>query len=107
MKAKENIDSVGKELRALRQNTSLGIKTVANRVGMNYTYLSKIENGYKVPSREIILKLCALYGENPDRMVSKLGMLPADIQEIISQNGKEVFNILRSLFKDKGDGHAD
>ncbi|MBN2562279.1 MAG: helix-turn-helix transcriptional regulator [Phycisphaerae bacterium] len=85
----------------------MGIKTVANHVGMSYTYLSKIENGYKAPSRELVMKLCTLYDADPDEIVAQLGMLPADIQDIIRQNGKQVFDLLRARYRGRDDGAED
>jgi transcriptional regulator with XRE-family HTH domain len=88
----------GNVLRSLRKRADLGLKAVAPKVKVSYTYLSKIENGHKKPSPELIEKLCALYKTDPDDLISKLGQLPSDIQQIIETNGKEVFDLLRERY---------
>jgi transcriptional regulator with XRE-family HTH domain len=94
-------NTVGAALRALRQQASMGIKSVAPRANVDYTYLSKIENGHKIPSQELIEKLCSIYDVSPDDIVSRLGLLPPDIQEIVQTRGKEVFELLRERYSRK------
>lgn len=88
----------GTVLRGLRKQADLGLKAVAPKVKVSYTYLSKVENGHKKPSPELIQKLCALYNTDSDELISKLGQLPSDIQQIIEMNGKEVFDLLRERY---------
>ena len=92
--------NVGLTLRSLRRKASLGIKSVAPRADISYTYLSKIENGHKTPTQELIHKLCLIYKSDPDNLVSQLGLLPTDIQEIVKTRGKEVFALLRERYSE-------
>jgi transcriptional regulator with XRE-family HTH domain len=88
----------GSDLRRLRRRADLGLKSVAPRVKVSYTYLSKVENGHKTPSPDLIERLCALYGADPDELISRIGRLPSDIQRIIRLNGKEVFEFIRQRY---------
>jgi len=88
----------GSTLRRLRQRADLGLKAVAPQVKVSYTYLSKIENGHKTPSPELIERLCELYQADSDELISSLGQLPSDIQRIVEVNGKAVFELLREHY---------
>jgi transcriptional regulator with XRE-family HTH domain len=100
---------LGETLRKLREEKKLGIKTVAPKAAVTYSYLSKIENGHKHPTKELVEKLCEIYGADQDEVISMLGELPEDIQRIIQKNGREVFDLLRKKYglkdlKEKSDG---
>lgn len=90
--------SIGQALKRARKNKSLSIKKVAPKVEINYTYLSKIENDHKLPSSDLIEKLCELYGEDSEKMIALLGELPTDIQEILKTHGPEVFDLIRKTY---------
>lgn len=92
-------EQFGGALRAFRRRAALGLKSVAPKVNVSYTYLSKIENGHKTPSPELIERLCLLYKADSDELISKLGLLPSDIREIVERNGKEVFELLREHYQ--------
>lgn len=91
-------DSVGATLRSLRHQAKLGIKSVGPLVGVSYSYLSKVENGYKQPSVGLISKLCKLYGADPDLVIAKTNLLPLDVRKIIRTHGKEAYDLLRSTY---------
>ena len=92
--------SVGQTLRQMREELNLGIKTAAPQVDISYTYLSKVENGHKAPSPDLVMKLCQLYNADPDLVLANLGGLPPDIRQIVENHGKEAFELLREMFGD-------
>lgn len=47
----------GARLRELRKIKSLGIKSLAKKVGVNHSYLSRIESGHVQPSEQVVRKL--------------------------------------------------
>ena len=91
-------DSVGSILRKLRLGAELGIKSVGPCVGVSYSYLSKVENGIKLPSIGLIIELCKLYGADPDEIIAKTGAVPPDITEIIQVHGKDAYELLRHTY---------
>lgn len=91
-------ESVGQLLRILRVKAGMGIKVAAPKVGVSYTYLSKVENNVKTPSPGFVTSLCELYESNPDDLIAKLGSVPDDIQEIVKEHGKDAFDLLRNTF---------
>lgn len=53
---------LGEALRSYRLNKEIGgIKTVANEIGVDYSNLSKVENGHIKPSKNLLEKLVAFY----------------------------------------------
>ncbi len=92
---------IGGTLRKLREAKGLGIKTVGRELNVSYSYLSKVENGHKAPSVELVQKLSELYRVDPEELLAKVAELPADIQEIIQTRGREVFDLLRQTYADR------
>ncbi len=93
-----NPNSFGSTLKRLRKKASLSIKSAAPKVDVNYTYLSKIENDHKIPSQDVLKKLCSLYDADAEDLIARLGELPPDVQEIVMEHGSEVFDLLRERY---------
>ena len=91
-------NSLGTVLKTARKRNNLSIKNAAPKLEIDYSYLSKIENDHKLPSTELISKLCELYGEDYDKITALIGGLPNDIQEIIREYGPEVFDLIRKTY---------
>lgn len=52
---------IGEKLKKLREMHNMSMREVAERTGLHFTYISKIEKG-KPASVETLKKLCSLYG---------------------------------------------
>ena len=110
-------------LRELREKAGLSQGELADKVGVNFTYLSKIESGVKPPpSEQVILRLAEVLDADRDELMTLAGKVPSDIAKILKNrdalqllrsghtqkrirpaNGKESFNIrLRELRKQAG-----
>ena len=95
-------------LRELRKAARLSQKALAQKVGVNFTYLSKIENGRVEPPRESVLQRIAkeLAGELgmdeielSDELITLAGKIPSDLAETLSRN-PEIIRFLRSVGDD-------
>lgn len=85
----------GKKLKALRMAKEISQRKLAELVGIDFTYISKIESGTMVPpSEETIIKMAEVLGEDPDIMLIAAKKVPSDMQKIITEN-KEVPVFLR------------
>jgi transcriptional regulator with XRE-family HTH domain len=93
--------SIGKELKALRTRTGLGIKTVGRAVDVSYSHLSKVENSHKLPSEDLLRRLAEIYGTDADALLPLIGALPPDIQLIMDQHSEAVFDLIRKSFGSK------
>ena len=81
----------GSYIRWLRQqrhqfNDRYTIQQTAQRVGIGTTYLSRIErNDVSPPSEDVIRRLAADLGEDPDVLLALAGKLASDLREAIIQ----------------------
>lgn len=66
---------IGPLLRRLRGRLSL--RDVNRRVGVSSSYLSSIERGERRPGRNVITKLAAAYGVDPDPLLERAGHIDA------------------------------
>jgi len=74
---------LGETLRHTRNARSAGgIKTVANEIGVDYSNLSKVENGHIKPSRNLLDKLIAFY-KIPASEASQLYYLAGERKGVI------------------------
>ena len=95
-------------LRELRRAARLSQRALAEEVGVDFTYLSKIENGrVEPPSEGVLLRIAKeLAGklgkdetELADELITLAGKIPSDLAETLSRN-PEVVRLLRSVGSD-------
>ena len=83
--------SFGETLRARRvaqveNDPTFCLRQVAGPVGLEPSYLSKIERGEKPPPGEqTIRRLAEELGENPDALLALAGKVSSDLLEIIDR----------------------
>lgn len=93
----------GQYARALREqchgiNSRYSIRQIAQRIGMEPKYLSKIERGEMAPSSEqMILRLAAELGQDGDLFLARAGMIASDIREIIIRRPILLAELIRGL----------
>jgi transcriptional regulator with XRE-family HTH domain len=78
-------NSFGGRVRELRQAKHLTLRDVAGKVGINFTYLSKIENGKldfsDYPSEKLIRKLAKALGGDTDEFLLLAEKVPDRIRK--------------------------
>ena len=85
----------GVRLRVLRLQTGMTQRELAGLVNIDFTYLSKIENGVlPPPSDKVILQLAEALHADRDELITLAGRIPADIVEILRD--REALQQLRS-----------
>jgi HTH-type transcriptional regulator, competence development regulator len=90
----------GQRIKELRKAKGLGQRAVAAQVGINFTYLSKIEND-KVdfaafPSEETIRKLAKVLGADVDELLLMAEKIPDHIRRRVLEK-PEAFRMIASL----------
>lgn len=90
----------GQRIRELRKAKGLGQRAVAAEVGINFTYLSKIEND-KVdfaafPSEETIRKLAKVLDADVDELLLMAEKIPDHIRRRVLEKPEE-FRMIASL----------
>src|SRR5271170_7822693 len=88
----------GQILRELRTKKGLGIKKLAPDLGVNYTYLSKLENGDLTPSEEVVGRVAKYFNYNSDRLLLAAGKTPPEILRILRENPDQALEFLRERF---------
>jgi transcriptional regulator with XRE-family HTH domain len=82
----------------LSEDRRFSLRQVAQRVGVEPAYLSKIERGEVAPPSEATTrKLAAELGEDPDVLLAMSGKVSGDLQEIIRKRPKLFAELLREL----------
>jgi transcriptional regulator with XRE-family HTH domain len=91
------------ELRA--EDATFSLRQVASRIGVEPSYLSKVERSDQPPPSEGKIKLLASeLHENPDVLLAMAGKVSSDLQEVIKRRPK-LFSQLIMELKDLPD-HA-
>ena len=71
------------------------LKELADKVGIDFTYLSKIENGVMPPpSEKVILRLAEVLNADKDELIALSGKVPSDIAQLLSN--RQTLQFLRS-----------
>lgn len=74
----------GERVRELRKERGLSQRELAARSGIDFTYLSKIENArMEPPSEKVILNMAEALDTDPDELTLLAGKIPSDIRERI------------------------
>lgn len=89
----------GMRVRQLRKQAGISQREAAQKVGIDFTYLSKIESGIMPPpSEKVIIKLAKVLDADKDELITLAGKVPSDLSQILKN--KEILQFLRS-----GDRH--
>ncbi len=86
---------------ALREkDSSYSLRQVAIRIGIEPSYLSKIERGeHTYLSEEKILALARELNEDPDLLLALSGKISTDVQEIIRKRPQLFSQLIREFKK--------
>ena len=84
---------------ALRsEDKRFSLRQVAQRVGIEPAYLSKVERGQvSPPSESTISKLAADLDQDPDVLLAMAGKVSSDLQEIIRKRPELFATLIREL----------
>lgn len=88
----------GKLLKSLRNEKGVSIKQLAAELGLNYTYISKLENSKVNPSSKVIIKFSDYFNYSSDELMLAADKIPKDILEILKNNPQETVIYLRRRF---------
>jgi transcriptional regulator with XRE-family HTH domain len=99
-------NALGKYLRKcrtekqLKEGNSFSLRQLAARIGVEPSYLSKIERGIEPrPSEETTRALALALGEDADVLLAMAGKVSGDLQEIIRKRPLLFAQLIRELKK--------
>ncbi|WP_042198102.1 helix-turn-helix domain-containing protein [Paenibacillus camerounensis] len=89
----------GELLKELRKEHRISQRKLADMVGIDFTYISKIESGTMVPPAEDkIIKIAEIFNVDSDKLLIAANKIPADFQKVITEI-EDVPVFLRSASK--------
>lgn len=75
----------GHLLRDLRRTKGVNQRDLATKVGVDFSYISKLENDrLPPPAADTIVKICEVLGVDPDNLLSISGKVPSDVTELLT-----------------------
>jgi len=81
-----------------REGNAFSLRQLAGRIGVEPSYLSKIERGLEPrPSEETTRALATELDEDPDFLLAMAGKVSRDLQEIIRQRPQLFAQLIREL----------
>lgn len=85
----------GEYFRDLRREYMFSQKQLADKIGVSYTYISKIENDvFPPPSVDMLEKVAKAYKmENANELLIEAKIIPEDVKQAI-RNDKELLRFL-------------
>lgn len=92
------MESFGRILRYLRSQSGIGIKRLAPKLGVSYTYLSKLENQEVAPSEKLVGRIATHFHYDRDRLLISAGRIPEEILQILQDHPDEALDFLRERF---------
>ena len=97
--------SFGKFLRRLRKQKKKTQRDLAREVGVNYTYLSKVENdapGFSTVSEKTLRKLAGALEVDSDEMITRAGKVPSDVKRMLVDD----FSLIKEIRNRNADDSA-
>ena len=97
------MSTFGEHVRARREerrerDATMSVRQVAARIGVEPSYLSKVERGEVAPPSETtILALANVLDEDPDVLLAMAGKVSSDLQQVIRRRPREFAELIRQL----------
>jgi len=85
-------------LKKTRMERRLSIRQLANKLGLDHAYLSRVENGAVPPSDRLLKKISRLFEIDVNQLRLSSGRLPKDIYDIFTEHPTEAASVLRERF---------
>lgn len=91
-------DAFGEHLRGLRKRAGLSQRELAQQAGIDFTYLSKIENSRVDPPAEGTLRALASSLEaDAEDLMARARKMPRDLKHLVAQGSTEKAMLLRRI----------
>jgi transcriptional regulator with XRE-family HTH domain len=77
----------GQSLRELRRSKGISQRDLAEQVGVDFSYISKIENDrLPPPAADTIVKICDALDVSPDSLLALSGKIPSELRDTIGSS---------------------
>jgi transcriptional regulator with XRE-family HTH domain len=80
-------ETFGQKLRTLRRAAGITQRELAKKVGVDFSYISKLENDrLPPPAADTAVKISGALGITPDELVAATGKIPPQIQQSVGSS---------------------
>ncbi|MFQ5812609.1 MAG: helix-turn-helix domain-containing protein [Anaerolineae bacterium] len=77
----------GQALRELRRSKDITQRNLAEKVGVDFSYISKIENDrLPPPAADTIVRICNALEAPPDTLLALSGKIPSELRDTIGSS---------------------
>jgi HTH-type transcriptional regulator, competence development regulator len=77
----------GETLRALRRAKGVNQRALADTVGVDFSYISKVENDrLPPPAADTIVKICEALSVPPDELLALTGKMPTEVKAMVGSS---------------------
>ena len=101
-----NNSSIGKKIRAARENRGWRQEEFAEKIGLSVTYTGMIERGEKVPKLETFIRIANVLEVSADQLLAdvlkvgyniKSSMLSEKIEKLSQQEREQIYRVLDAM----------
>ncbi len=83
----EEKTTFGTTLRTIRRDAGMTQRELAERTGLDFSYVSKLENGRNLPAAaDTIVSICKALDVGPETLLALAGKLPSDVHDNVGTN---------------------
>lgn len=80
-------ETFGKYLRELRRKSQVSQRELASRVGVDFSYISKVENDrLPPPSADTVVAIAKALNVPEGELLAMIGKIPSDVEQTIATN---------------------
>lgn len=84
---KDMNQTFGQKLRELRKAKNFSQRELADKVGVDFSYISKVENDrLPPPAGDTIVKICEILEVEADSLLALTGKMPSETKEMLSSS---------------------
>jgi transcriptional regulator with XRE-family HTH domain len=77
-------NTFGQSLREMRRSKGVSQRELAGKVGVDFSYISKVENDrLPPPAADTIVKICEALGVAPEELLASSGKIPKQLREML------------------------
>jgi transcriptional regulator with XRE-family HTH domain len=79
------VNLFGEALREKRRDAGISQRELADKIGVDFSYISKVENGrLPPPAADTVVKICRVLGTKPEELLALTGKIPSLVQRGLS-----------------------
>ncbi|MDJ0628570.1 MAG: DNA methyltransferase [Rhodobacter sp.] len=87
--------SAGAHIQQRRKAVGLSQAALAERIGVDKSYLSLVENNRRTPTEEQVVKMCSILGLPSELLLLEAGRFPKDVKGVVESDAPAVTAALR------------